>query len=334
MWKEPRMCGTSRNSLKKNDRIKTEDRRMKIVYMGTPEFAVPSLAALHEAGHEILYVVTQPDAVRDRGRKVKPSPVKEKALALGIEVLQPERIRDDREFMETLKAAQPELIAVAAYGQLLPREVLDIPVYGCVNVHGSLLPRFRGASPIQRAILEGDEETGVTIMHMAEGLDTGDMLAKVKTPVGKKTGQMLHDELAQMGAALLTEVAANITGMTAEPQKDEDSTYAPMISKKDGHVDFSRTPEEICRMVRAFDPWPGTYFLYGEKQFKLHDAVEKDENADAAPGTVLAASAEGLDVAAGGGVLRMLQIQAPGKKRVEIKEYLKGNSIEIGTVLG
>lgn len=307
---------------------------MKIIYMGTPDFAVPSLEALHGSGHEIPYVVTQPDAVRDRGKKIKFSPVKEKALALGMEVLQPERIRGNSEFIRRLKDAAPDLIAVAAYGQILPKEVLEIPAFGCVNVHGSLLPRFRGASPIQRAILEGDEETGVTIMYMAEGLDNGDMLAKASTPVGEKTGQQLHDELAVMGAKLLTDVIPDIAHITAEPQNDADSTYAPMISKKDGHVDFSRMPEEILRMVRAFTPWPGTYFFYGEKQFKLHEAREMGGITAAAPGTVLGVSAEGLDVAAGGRVLRITQIQAPGKKRVEIKEYLKGNSIEIGTVLG
>ncbi len=307
---------------------------MKIIYMGTPDFAVPSLEALHKAGHEITHVVTQPDAVRDRGKKIKYSPVKEKAIELGIDVLQPERIRNNGDFIKILQEDKPDVIAVAAYGQILPKEVLDIPVYGCVNVHGSLLPRFRGASPIQRVILEGDEETGVTIMYMAEGLDTGDMLAKVKTPVEKKTGQQLHDELAKLGAELLVDVVEKITEITAEPQKEEDSTYAPMISKKDGHVDFSMTPAEICRMIRAFDPWPGTYFFYGEKQFKLHAAHETGRSTDMAPGTVVAVSADGLDVAADGEILRMTQIQAPGKKRVEIKEYLKGNSIEIGTILG
>lgn len=307
---------------------------MKIIYMGTPDFAVPALEALHEAGHEIQYVVTQPDAVRDRGKMVKYPPVKEKAVELGLPVVQPEKIRGNDAFLSLIRDAAPELIAVAAYGQILPKEILDIPVFGCVNVHGSLLPRFRGASPIQRAILEGDEETGITIMYMAEGLDTGDMLAKRTTPVGDKTGQQLHDELAAMGAALLVEVIPQLGSIAGEKQKEEESTYAPMISKKDGHVDFSKAPAEIRRMIKAFDPWPGTYFFYGDRQFKLHDAEDTGETTDAAAGTVLQVSAAGLDVAAGGGVLRMTQIQAPGKKRVEIKEYLKGNSIEIGTVLG
>lgn len=313
---------------------------MKIIYMGTPDFAVPSLEALHDAGHQVVYVVTQPDAVRDRGKKVKFSPVKEKAIELGIPVLQPERIKGNAEFIETIKAAEPDVIAVAAYGQILPKEVLDIPPLGCVNVHGSLLPRFRGAAPIQRAIIAGDEETGITIMYMEEGLDTGDMLTKVSTPIGNKTGQQLHDELAEMGAKLLVDTIPQLGTIAGEKQDDALHTYAPMISKQEGHVDFSKSPEEIERIVRAFDPWPGTYFYYGDKMVKLHachviDGIYFAEVLeDKVPGTVIAASAEGLDIVAGDGVLRVTVIQMPGKKRVEIKEYFKGNSIEIGTVLG
>ncbi len=307
---------------------------MKIIYMGTPDFAVPSLEALYQAGHEICYVVTQPDAVRDRGKKVKFSPVKEKALSLGLAVLQPVKVKGNEELFGILREAKPDLIAVAAYGQILPKEILDIPVYGCVNVHGSLLPRFRGAAPIQRAIMAGDTETGVTIMYMEEGLDTGDMLAKTVVPIGRKTGQQLHDELAAAGAELLVDTILKLPSITGEKQRDEESTYAPMISKKEGHIDFSKTPKEIERMVRAFDPWPGTYFYYGGKMIKVHAAEEAAENSSAAFGTVIGFSAQGLDIAAGGGVLRVTKIQVPGKKRVEIKEYLKGNSIEIGTVLG
>ncbi|MDO4745225.1 MAG: methionyl-tRNA formyltransferase [Bacillota bacterium] len=314
---------------------------MRIIYMGTPDFAVPSLEEIHKAGHEVVYVVTQPDAVRDRGKKVKFSPVKEKAIELDIPVLQPLKVRGDEEFIETLRAAQPDVIAVAAYGQILPKEVLDIPRLGCINVHGSLLPRFRGAAPIQRSIIAGDEETGITIMYMEEGLDTGDMLAKRSTPIGMKTGQQLHDELAVMGAELLVETLPKLEEITGEKQDDALSTYAPMLSKKEGHVDFSKTPEEIERVIRAFDPWPGTYFYYGDKMVKLHAGAtlksgEYDEEVlkGASAGTVLAADVNGLDIACNGGVLRVTEIQMPGKRRVEIKEYLKGNSIEIGTVLG
>lgn len=307
---------------------------MRIIYMGTPDFAVPALEKLYEAGHDILFAVTQPDAVRDRGKKVKFSPVKEKAAELGIPVLQPVKVRTDKEFIETLKAAAPELIVVAAYGQILPKEVLDIPEKGCINIHGSLLPRFRGAAPIQRAIIEGDEETGITLMYMEEGLDTGAMLAKASTPIGKKTGQQLHDELAQMGAELLTEILPRLDSIKAEAQNDSESTYAAMLSKEEGHIDFSMKPQRIERIIRAFDPWPGSYAYYDDKRMKLWQAEPLDEITDAAPGTILRVDPRGIDIAAGGEVLRITRIQMPGKKRVDIKEYLKGNFIEIGKVLG
>ncbi|MDO4486931.1 MAG: methionyl-tRNA formyltransferase [Bacillota bacterium] len=306
---------------------------MRIIYMGTPDFAVPSLQALFDAGYDIPYVVTQPDAVRDRGKKVRFSAVKEKALELGLEVLQPQRIRGDEEFINTIRAAEPDLIAVAAYGQILPKDVLDIPKLGCINVHGSLLPRFRGAAPIQRAIMAGDEETGITIMYMAEGLDTGDMLAKVSTPIADKTGSQLHDELALMGAELLVKTVPHMGDIKGEPQNDEESTYAPMLSKQEGHADFSCSPAELERKIRAFDPWPGTYAYEGERMIKLWKAEVPGIRTDKTDGTVLAVSAEGIDVAAAGEVLRITEIQVPGKKRVAVKEYLKGNSIEIGTVL-
>lgn len=306
---------------------------MRIVYMGTPDFAVPALEKLYREGYEIPFVVTQPDAVRDRGKKVKFSPVKEKALELGLRVEQPQKLRKDQEFLRLLEDTAPDLIAVAAYGQILPKEVLEIPVMGCVNIHGSLLPRFRGAAPVQRAIMEGDRETGITIMYMAEGIDTGDMLAKRSTPVDHKTGQQLHDELAVMGAELLTETIPKLGQIKAEKQDEARATYAPMISKKEGHIDFSQSPDRIERSVRAFDPWPGTYAYLGEKMMKIWQAEDREDPTDAAPGTILAVGGDGIDVAAGGGVLRVTQIQMPGKKRVAVKEYLKGNSIEIGTVL-
>ena len=276
---------------------------MKIVYMGTPDFAVPSLEALVRAGHEVACVVTQPDAVRDRGKKIKYSPVKEKALELGMPVLQPVKVRKDTEFLQQMQQIAPDLIAVAAYGQILPKEILELPEYGCLNVHGSLLPRFRGAAPIQRAIIEGDEETGITIMYMEEGLDTGDTL----------------DHLGELPRV---------------KQDDALSTYAPMISKKEGHLDFSQMPVRLERTIRAFDPWPGSFGYLGDKMMKFWRAEVPGIQTDAADGTVVAAGEAGIDIAACGGILRVTEIQMPGKKRVEVKEYLKGNSIEIGTVLG
>lgn len=306
---------------------------MKIVYMGTPDFAVPALEALCEAGHDIAYVVTQPDSVRDRGKKVKFSPVKEKALELGIRVLQPEKVKTDAGFIQKLRDAAPDVIAVAAYGQILPVEVLEIPRLGCINIHGSLLPRFRGAAPIQRAIIEGDEYTGITIMYMEKGLDTGDMLAKASTTTAGKTGQQLHDELAVMGAKLLVDTLPKLGSIVPEKQNDADSTYAHMISKKEGHVDFSRTPEEIERLIRAFDPWPGAYAYDGERLIKFWKAVPSDEITGRENGMVAGVSSDSIDIAAAGRILRVTEIQVPGKKRVPVREFLRGNSIEIGTVL-
>ena len=307
---------------------------MRIVYMGTPDFAVPALQALHDAGHEIVYVVTRPDAKSNRGKKIHFSPVKEKALELGLELLQPQKLRGNEEILEILSEAAPEAIVVAAYGRILPPEVLEIPTRGCLNIHGSLLPRFRGAAPIQAAVLEGDEITGITIMQMEEGLDTGDMLLKRSTPVNGRTCGQMHEELAQMGAEMIVEVLQRLDELVPQKQDDALATYAPMISKKDGLVDFSKTPEQIERQMRAFDPWPGTYAYLGETMMKLWQGLALPQPTDQPPGTVLAAGPEGIDIAAGGRVLRVTQLQMPGKKRTPVKEYLKGNSIEIGTVLG
>lgn len=308
---------------------------MRLIYMGTPDFAVPPMEMLAQAGHEIIYALTQPDAVRDRGKKVKFSPVKEKAIELGIPVLQPSKIRKNEEFAQLLREAAPDAAIVSAYGKILPAGILNIPKYGCLNIHGSLLPRFRGAAPIQAAIIAGDEETGVTIMHMDEGLDTGDMVAKAATPIGSKTCEELHDELAEMGAKLITETLEDIEGALRRAEKQDDalSTYAPMLSKADGHIDFSLSPEEIERRIRAFDPWPGSYAEMNGKTYKLWKAVALDQKTDAAAGTVVAAGKDGLDISAGGRILKVTQIQAPGKKRMETGDYLRGNVIEIGTVL-
>ena len=308
---------------------------MRLIYMGTPDFAVPPMEMLAQAGHEIIYAVTQPDAIRDRGKKVKFSPVKEKAIELGIPVLQPSKIRKNEEFAQLLREAAPDAAIVSAYGKILPAGILNIPKYGCLNIHGSLLPRFRGAAPIQAAIIAGDEETGVTIMHMDEGLDTGDMVAKAATPIGSKTCEELHDELAEMGAKLITETLEDIEGALRRAEKQDDalSTYAPMLSKADGHIDFSLSPEEIERRIRAFDPWPGSYTEMNGKTYKLWKAVALDQKTDAAAGTVVAAGKDGLDISAGGRILKVTQIQAPGKKRMETGDYLRGNVIEIGTVL-
>ncbi len=309
---------------------------MNVVFMGTPKFAVPTLEALAQAGHEISGVITQPDAMRDRGKKLQPTPVKEKAVELGIPVYQPAKIKNNEEFLATLKELAPDVIVVAAYGKILPAEVLIIPPLGCVNVHASLLPKYRGAGPIQRAILEGEEKTGITIMYMAEGLDTGDMLSKAETSIEKKTAEELTEELALMGGKLLVETLPLLESgeIQGEVQDDSLATYAPMISKKDGQIDFEKSAVEIERQVRAMIPWPGAYTYYKGELFKIWEASTMDETGNNAPGTVTAASGDGIVISTKEGSLVAKTVQIPGKKRVSAADYLKGNSIELLRVLG
>lgn len=309
---------------------------MKIVFMGTPDFSVPALESLYDAGHDIAAVVTQPDAARDRGKKIVSTPVKKKAEELGIEVLQPVKIKEDRECIEKIKGICPDAIVVIAYGQILSKEILDIPRYGCINIHASLLPRFRGAAPIQRAILEGDELTGVTIMQMEEGLDTGDMLAKEITETAGKTGGSLHDELSVMGGRLILKVLEDAEKGELKPEKQDDSlsNYAPMISKKEGRLDFSESADRIEHHIRAFDPWPGSFTEYKGKTMKVWKAHLCGSGEAAAPGTITDVSDEGIFVCTGNGSIVFTEIQMPGKKRVDVKDFLKGNTIEKGVVLG
>lgn len=309
---------------------------MKIVFMGTPDFAVPVLEGIIEAGYEVGYVITQPDKAKNRGKKVQFTPVKELALANKIAVLQPEKIKKDPPTVALLRDYAPDVIVVVAYGQIIQREVLELPKFGCINVHASLLPKLRGASPIQHAILQGEEKTGVTIMQMSEGLDTGDMLSKVETAVGRKNCEQLHDELAQLGADLLIETLPKIESGAIRPEKQDDSlsTYAGMIAKQDGKIDFNKTPTEIERQIRAFDPWPGAYCQYGDQQMKIWRAECSDQQSDAENGTIVDVSDTGIDICCGGSLLRATEIQLPGKKRVDVKSYLRGNKIEKNTLLG
>ncbi|MBR4019678.1 MAG: methionyl-tRNA formyltransferase, partial [Firmicutes bacterium] len=275
------------------------------------------------------------DKAKNRGKKVLFTPVKELAVAHDIQVLQPERIKQSPETMELLKAYEPDIAVVVAYGQIIQKELLDLPKYGCINVHASLLPKLRGASPIHHAILQGEEETGVTIMQMAEGLDTGDMLTKVSLPVDGMNCEALHDKLAEMGAQLLVDTLPMIEEgkIKPEPQDDALSSYAGLISKKDGIIDFSKKPEEIERQIRAFDPWPGAYCAYKGETMKLWKAEVLEKSSDALPGTIVKVSNEGIDICCGGRLLRATEIQMPGKKRVEVKAFLLGNKIEEGIVL-
>ncbi len=308
---------------------------MKIAFMGTPEFAVTVLEGLLNTKHEVGLVATQPDKAKNRGKKIQYTPVKEKALEHNIKVLQPEKVRGNEEFLEELKDYRPDIIVVAAYGQILPKEVLELPKYGCVNVHASLLPRLRGAAPIQRAIIEGDEETGVTIMQMSEGLDTGDMLAKESIKIGTMNYSMLHDALAEIGARLMVHTLDLIEEgkISPEPQDDSKSSYAKMVFKQEGKIDFTRQPEAVERLIRGFDPWPGAFCEYEDMVMKLWKAQPLCENTGKEPGTIIEVSVRGIKIACGDGTLLVSEIQIPGKKRVAVSEYLKGNQIKEGIIL-
>lgn len=306
---------------------------MKIIYMGTPEFAVPALEQLYQNGYEVSCVLTQPDKARDRGKKIQFPPVKEKAVELGIPVLQPDKVKGNPELIDQIKTMAPDLIVVAAYGKILPVELLDIPRLGCVNIHASLLPKYRGAAPIHRSIIEGEMETGITLMYMAEGLDTGDMIASTKTEINKKTTSLLHDELAHMGAKLLVETLPSIEEGKAQrvSQDDSKATYAPMVFKKDGIVDFSKGPVEIERLIRGLNSWPGAHTIYQGQPMKIWEAEALEKQNLQADGTITNVTPKGIEVAAGGKTLLITKIQMPGKKPTLVSDYLKGNKIESQT---
>lgn len=310
---------------------------MKIVYMGTPEFAVPALRELCASSkHEVVLVVTQPDKARDRGKKVQLTPVKGIALEQNIAVLQPDKVRENQEFAEALRVCEPDLMVVAAYGKILPKEILDIPKLGCINIHASLLPKYRGAAPIHRAVIDGEELTGVTLMYMAEGMDTGDMIAKAETPILKKNVEMLHEELAELGAELLMEQLPLIEAGTNQriPQQEELATYAPMVFKQDGLLDFSKEPRELECLIRGFNSWPLASTHYQGTPVKVWEGYATDEAVTVENGTIVAVSKAGIDVAAAGKILRLTKIQVPGKKAMTVEDYIKGNKIEILSVLG
>ena len=303
---------------------------MRIVFMGTPEFAVPSLRQLIADGHEIVCVLTQPDKPKNRGMKLMPSPVKVVAMEHQIEVYQPATLKSG-EALERLSALKPELIVVAAYGKILPKEILDLPRLGCINVHSSLLPRYRGAAPINWAILNGETETGVTIMYMAEGLDTGDIISQRATAIDPdETVESLHDRLALLGAELLGETVAAIGAGTAQrvPQNDAESCYAPMLSRQLSPIDFSRSAHEIHNQVRGLIPWPATTMEIKGKTFKIFAVEETGMDSTQGAGTLLGADKQGINVVCGDGkVLRILELQAPGKKRMRAVDYLRGHPL-------
>lgn len=298
--------------------------------MGTPEFAVPSLEALLTAGHQVCGVFTQPDKPKNRGMKLQTSPVKECALSHNVPVFQPGKMRDG-EALGYLHAADPELIVVAAYGRILPDNILAYPQYGCINVHSSLLPKYRGAAPINWAILNGEAVTGVTIMHMAPALDAGDIIAQVSTPIGAdETAPTLTARLAELGAELLVSAVEAIGAGTAArtPQDEADSTYAPMLSRELSPMDWSKPARTLHDQVRGLLPWPAAVAEFGGIRCKVFSTDIPLQTTDAAPGTILEAGKRGIDIACGGGtVLHIDELQADGGKRMKAADYLRGHPL-------
>lgn len=308
---------------------------LKIIFAGTPEFAVPSLEALLESSHEVCAVYTQPDRPAGRGRKMAMSPVKEVALAAGIPVLQPESMRDE-DVQAELNSWQPDLMVVVAYGQILPRVVLETPHFGCINVHASLLPRWRGAAPIQRAIMAGDTESGVTIMQMAAGLDTGEMLNRESCPIfPNDTGQSLHDRLSILGATALINTLTLIESHSLHPEIQDENlvTYAHKLNKSDGKIDWKKSAKQIELQVRALNPWPVAYTECEEHHLRIWQAEALNENLSAEPGVVINLTQEHIEVATAEGVLRLTMIQEAGGKPIFVKDFLNARRewLKLGT---
>lgn len=312
---------------------------MKVIFMGTPDFAVGALQAIIDAGHEVTLVVTQPDKQKGRGKEVQFTPVKECAVAAGIEVFQPVKIKDP-EAVEHLREYDADIFVVAAFGQILSQEILDMPKFGCVNIHASLLPKYRGAAPIQWSILDGEEKTGVTIMQMNAGLDTGDMLmVKEYTIKSTDTGESLFDTLAELGAKAIVEALPLIEAgkLIPIPQDDSLSTYAKMLKKDMGHIDWTWGADKIERYVRGLNSWPSAYTYYQGKTLKIWESevAELPDGAivDAMPGTIAAVDKKSIYVATGDKALRITNIQLEGKKRMDVSAFLLGCRITPGEVL-
>lgn len=309
---------------------------MKIVFMGTPDFAVGALDALVRAGYEVAVVVTQPDKPKGRGKGVQCPPVKEFALQHGIPVLQPVKIREP-EMVAALSVYKADLFVVAAFGQILTQEILDMPRFGCVNIHASLLPKYRGAAPIQRAILDGETVTGVTLQQMNAGIDTGDILAKVCVDIAPEdTGDSLFEKLMCAGAALLIETLPRIEAgeITPEAQDEAQATYAKRLSKELGQIDWRESAKIIERKIRAFHSWPGAYTTLSGKPFKLWGARISDAPADGEAGSVSAVTKEEIIVNCGEGRLILTEVQLSGKKRMPVKDFLLGVKVQTGERLG
>ena len=313
--------------------------KLRIVFLGTPEFAVPSLDMLVEQGHDVCAVITQPDRPKGRGHKMIAPPVKQRALELGIPVYQPRRVREE-EFLQVVRELAPDMAVVFAFGQILPQAFLDIPRYGCVNIHASLLPMYRGAAPIQWVIIDDQKETGVTIMQMDAGLDTGDMLKKLVVPIAEdETGGSLHDKLMLAGGPLLLETMQEIEAGTvvAEPQSGE-TCYAAMLDKALGNVDWTISADRIERLIRGLNPWPSAYTRWNGKTMKLWKAnvlsgqMEASSKEAYAPGTVVSLDG-GICVQTGDGILQITELQLEGKKRMDAAAFLRGAHVAVGDML-
>ena len=308
---------------------------MKVIFMGTPDFSVGTLEALAEAGHEVVLAVTQPDKPKGRGGKMQYTPVKEAALARDIPVYQPKKIREP-ECIEELKKYNADIMVVIAFGQILPKEILQMTPYGCINVHASLLPKYRGAAPIQWAVIDGEKVSGVTTMQMNEGLDTGDMILKTEIPLDpKETGGSLHDKLAEAGAKLCVETLKCLEDKTAtwEPQGESTTAYAKMLDKNLGNINWNDPAVQIERLIRGLNPWPSAYTHWNDKVIKLWQADVVEDNTDQEAGTIVKVEKDSFYVQTGEGLLKIEGLQLQGKKRMDAGAFLRGNHLEYGEIL-
>ncbi len=308
---------------------------MKVIYMGTPEFAVPTLESIYNKGYDISLVITQEDKPKGRGKKFQYTPVKEKALAFDLEVYQPKNV-NNLESIEKIKNLEPDFIIVAAYGQILKKEILSIPKYGCFNVHASLLPKYRGAAPINWSIINGDTETGISIMEMEEGLDTGDIVLTESIEIDESDDYItIHDKLSLLGGNLILEAMDQIVDGNAKfiKQDDSQSNYAPMIFRETGHIDWTLSGKKICNLVRGLKPWPVAYTIYNDEIVKIHKTKYIASKKSSNYGEILQVNKEGIFVTVSDGIIIIEELQFSGKKVLTVAQYLAGNQIVVGTVL-
>lgn len=309
---------------------------MDILFMGTPDFAVPTLETLINSEHRVVGVVTQPDKPKGRSGKLVASPVKEAAVHAGLSVFQPERVKDEA-FLHILRKLNPDAIVVVAFGQILPLQVLELPQYGCFNVHASLLPKLRGAAPIQWSVIQGDEESGVTIMQMDEGLDTGDILLVERYQLDEKeTGGSLFDKLSELGGPLMLRALelAEKGELQPVPQNEEEHTYAKMLSKSTGEMDFNKSAVELERLIRGLNPWPSAYTYLQGKMLKVWEAEVEDDVTGQEPGTIVAVEKDSFTIQTGEGGLKVTSLQLEGKKRMDADAFLRGFALEKGIKVG